>query len=88
MNKINYIVKNKVKVMIIKIVIIFRINNIQKKSYQKINSFIYIIMPLKKTTNPYNSTKSINLGQFRTIVKTRANKQTVKDIVNLSATLQ
>lgn len=31
-------------------------------------------MPIKKTTNPYNSTKSTNLGQFRTIVKTRANK--------------
>lgn len=45
-------------------------------------------MNFNKAKNQHHLSKSTNLNQFRPLIKSRANKETVRDIVHMSATLQ
>ncbi len=46
-------------------------------------------MQLKKTKNSYNTmSQSASFGNFRTVIKSRASKETVHNVVHLSATIQ
>lgn len=45
-------------------------------------------MNLKKLKNTHQPSKSTNLTQFRPLIKSRANKETLKDVAHMSATLQ
>ena len=45
-------------------------------------------MNVKELTNQHHPSKSTNLTQFRPLIKSRANKETLRDVVHMSATLQ
>jgi hypothetical protein len=45
-------------------------------------------MNLKKPKNHHHPSKSTNLTQFRPLIKSRVSKETLRDVVHMSATLQ